>query len=1216
MPKFVKLHTGERLDLPDLVHGTSVFTQESVNFISEKELIDNRARISDGFRVRIEDQGTFPGQITVYNGVAINRAGQVFTNEDTPDDSRSTTLQGLNTTFYVEVELATVTGDSDARYFWDPTEFNSPPIPNGSEFMENVATRVASDWRIVRPVSTTGFEQSSNPNSLRVPVAVLRTDGANVIDVGANPGLLLVNPVAIVESDVPSGTTSFRVLDGRILPPVPFDISFDFGSGIPEARTVSTHDKVNDILTLSAALTNAHPAGAVVQVTNPLVYFAAQNKDPSDPVLNPLLATPGHPDMAQRLWQANEVRGSALMVSQDYPGARDDLSIHNIKDQVDHLAAQLRELKFGSPRPEIISTAPPASFPSRPRWYDRAGSVQGARTATFTIGNGTTTFGDFNGTTEAPFLAALSALPASGGVIFVKPGTYTFANTVTVAKAVTFLGSGTTNTSILNANAAGAAFTLSIATAFENIAISQTGAGLQSAIDVTANITVSLDRCLLATGVRINNVQASFRAYNCVFTFSPAASAIFLPISNGILAYSVFDSCTFTAASSAVISTALLYSRIVNSRVTASVVIVGSTAGAPFIDVQIANNTINGRVFASANTQSVAYLNVVDNAVGIDSLTTSPVIDFAATALLQYSTIKNNKFIVTGNSGTSSSAPGTIVRCVTLGDTNGLEISGNTATFPALGYTVFTILDMTGTSAQPIQVCNNTIRGGNSLVRLGSPSSNMTNGYFLIDGNTHNNDGLTEGAIGIDFYEGASVPGVYSATIRNNTFINYTGSTGSPVYGVKCIPSAATANISVDENEFRYLGNNVYSSTVIAVYVPPLSASTGTLSVCNNKIFELKSDGDILSGIYLNPDFAGNTTQYSILNNTISSVVQSDATTTSHTSGIHVVSLENCTISGNKITTVASASPNADCCGILLSNCGSANNTGLIVANNTVFSCRGGTGAAVTLGGTSIKMIGNVENVKITGNICSQANATVGTGSRVPNVIYAYSDSIRHLTVANNICTTSSVGGVTGISIQRINTSAAHEDIVIQGNTVVMNWVGIWKAISVTAGGNSSGISVVNNIVREYALGDNHIAIEVAGHNAPAVTRNVTIRGNTLAGMKTGALTTNRVGIRLLDCERTNISDNNVDWSHPAVAEGDGIYLGTNVSATLRQFVVSGNQVSPDASAGTSEIFILIANVLDGIAIGNSLGNGINTGLLTPAVAAGNWTYTANNKLS
>ena len=64
MPKSLKVHSGERIDIVDFVQGSNTYTQETQKHLLEREWIDRRGRILDGFRVRIEDQSLNPGLIT------------------------------------------------------------------------------------------------------------------------------------------------------------------------------------------------------------------------------------------------------------------------------------------------------------------------------------------------------------------------------------------------------------------------------------------------------------------------------------------------------------------------------------------------------------------------------------------------------------------------------------------------------------------------------------------------------------------------------------------------------------------------------------------------------------------------------------------------------------------------------------------------------------------------------------------------------------------------------------------------------------------------------------------------------------------------------------------------------------------------------------------------------------------------------------------------
>ena len=166
MPKRTNFVPNLRVDIDDLENATHTYSRSVNNIRWKRVLIDNYPRVSAGFRVEVPDQATNPGVVTIYNGFAFNRDGQLLLNEDAINTARSITLAG-DATYYLEVEFTTTDTDSDARALWDPTfdnglDTSGDELPDGREFSVNVATRVAEDWRIVDPVSTTGFEIDSD----------------------------------------------------------------------------------------------------------------------------------------------------------------------------------------------------------------------------------------------------------------------------------------------------------------------------------------------------------------------------------------------------------------------------------------------------------------------------------------------------------------------------------------------------------------------------------------------------------------------------------------------------------------------------------------------------------------------------------------------------------------------------------------------------------------------------------------------------------------------------------------------------------------------------------------------------------------------------------------------------------------------------------------------------------------------------------------------
>ena len=218
MPKKLKLSPNERVDIPDFLRGANDYTAETSAFELKNVLLGDRSQILEGFRVRVINTVASPAKVVVYNGNALDGDGVHLNNEADPAYAQEVTLTGASTTFYVEIVFEEVDSDEDARAFWDPTIDNTAPIPDGQEFDASVVTRTTPTWRIVRPVSTTGFDYSlSNPTSKRIPLVRLRTDGSNQIVAGGdNPGLLVVYPATVLTEDAALGATKLKVADARL----------------------------------------------------------------------------------------------------------------------------------------------------------------------------------------------------------------------------------------------------------------------------------------------------------------------------------------------------------------------------------------------------------------------------------------------------------------------------------------------------------------------------------------------------------------------------------------------------------------------------------------------------------------------------------------------------------------------------------------------------------------------------------------------------------------------------------------------------------------------------------------------------------------------------------------------------------------------------------------------------------------------------------------
>lgn len=423
MTKRVQWLPNERVDIPDMDGGTNLLSVGLMQQWVDRMVLDHFPRVAAGFRVQIANQGTAPGQLSVFNGVAFDREGQILQNEDEENTSRSVTLLA-NGTYYIEATFVATPSDTDARAFWDPTVDNGtdpsgdPRLP-GQETSQNVSTRLSPDWTIVTPVSTTNFEILTNPNSLKIPVAIITVAGGVITGASTSP------PVSILESDISAGATSIKCLDTVIFPD-----GFTANLGA-EAITVTANDRTNGVLTLAAGLVGGHSAGErLTQTGVSLNQFLIDRAAPALPVA-------GTADARPHLWQGDPNRGRALMQDPFTASGRGNPLVRALKDKIDELAAQVRELKFGAERDADIGVlGPPTTFPASPREYDLSGGVTGARTNTCSIGDGVTTWGDFNVShyADAPtcFAAAIAYLGTSGGKIYVKRGVYNFPTTTTL----------------------------------------------------------------------------------------------------------------------------------------------------------------------------------------------------------------------------------------------------------------------------------------------------------------------------------------------------------------------------------------------------------------------------------------------------------------------------------------------------------------------------------------------------------------------------------------------------------------------------------------------------------------------------------------------------------------------------------------------------------------------------------------------------------------
>jgi len=530
MPKKLNISSNERVDLEDFNRASVDYTQESDNFERQKLVQARRSLVASGFRIEVSDQTTAPGEFTIYNGLSLDRSGNLLNNEQQVSDARTMTLSGASTTFYIEIEFVEGESDVDTRAFWDPTfSGNTPP---GKEFSLNVATRVTPDWQVVSTTNTTGMTvDTTDVNSARVPISVLQTNGANEIVHSA------VNASTVLEEDVLAGVDEIRVLDSTLFPTTG-DATLDLGGDNPETVSIVGNDLVNGIITLGGPTGFAHNAGAIFIETVVPASFIPEGKFPAPS------GVAG--DRRRRLYAGDENRGGALAQdSQDFD-ARSDLAVKSLKDHVDFLAAQIQEMKFGSLRFADLDTIPPSSAPALgARYYDAAGSLYGARSSTFTIGDSVNSFGDINSFTTdlgAKIAEAHTALPSTGGTILVKTGSYgwgtsavTFTKPVNLVfeKSVVTLAVGTSLASLVSTNSD---------VSISNFPEPSSTPSTDTVVTLTAAVTASfVDSWMGSFGTL--STASEITARDCVFVGNNTISqALEL---TGTVGTNVFEECTF-----------------------------------------------------------------------------------------------------------------------------------------------------------------------------------------------------------------------------------------------------------------------------------------------------------------------------------------------------------------------------------------------------------------------------------------------------------------------------------------------------------------------------------------------------------------------------------------------------------------------------------------------------------------------------------------------
>lgn len=1116
MTKRVNVLPSERIDVPDYVASTTGFTAGTAQQLLNDLIISHFPRIVSGLRVEIANQGTSPGEITVWNGIAIDRSGQLFQNEDEANTQRSITLNA-DGTYYVEVMFTTTPSDSDARAFWNPTFDNGtdpsgdPRMP-GREMFQTVSTRLSPDWQIVNPVSTSGFDITTNPNSVKVPVAVITITGGVVVGGSTVPARTCVSQVANI------GDSKLYVFDTRLMPDS-FAATVD-----AEVISVTANDRDNGILTLSGTLAAQHLSGArVVRTGSGLNQFLVNRSTPA-------LPSSGTADGRPMLWRASEDRGYGL--AQDADGAgRSDAQIQQLQDELDFLAAQIREMRFGAERTtDMGMLAPPTSYAAAPRYFERAGGIQGARAVTVSIGDGTTTWGDFNvaqyGSFDAAMTAALAAVPLSGGEIFIKPANSPYSTTTGVAisnRAITITGD--TRTGITAAGGAGALILNNATLNLRDITIARSSGGTSvSAIVLTGTASIiNADNCSIQ-GIS-GTVALSGSFHNCQVNEQNGGTtnhiALTAPLSN-----CVFRNTTFAT-----------FGTVSGSR---AVVLGASSTQVGFY----------GCTFKSIGSSAAAIVEAVSGAAG--SLVFRDC-TFAGTAT---TTVQDAILI-----GSASAFVDTIVdNCASSGlGTGGLvnAVSGSgvvvNSCFISVAANGYGVKFQTGCTNVSILGCTFNQGAGGATATYGILGTGTCSDFFIdrctfvscafgIDVDTmtglHVRDchSYQAGGCGRAFLW--SVTAISQLTVRGCEVQGLQDAGSGVVAGIRL--TANSTNVNISECTFHDLGLSTTGVHVSGILVAETGITIGknfSISGCN---FKQINGASVAAGVF----FEVNSDNYQDIS--ISSCQFYQVGVSNQPSGVayavYVDSVANFTMTGNT----------ADVIG----------NTGSSVAGYGLY----------------------VNEVVLRSSITSNAIDGVGVNNASSSgaAIFISGTIAQYVTVSNNALPCEG-GCFFGIAINSSNAASQVSDLTVTGNVIGFDGTSIFDSgIVVRATGNTTLVQsrfiICNNTVRGF----NFYGIRMTSTSgSSALASNVTLNNNVLESDVSGA-----TGMSLTNLANLSVCGNSVNLSDATSDSKRALSITTSEELTI-----FGNTFRAVASNVAG--FVLLTTCLRGTYTGNQIYIGI-----------------------
>jgi len=1149
MPKFPQMRPNERVDLVDFgaVFG---YARESDSLLTKKNILDRQSRIIHGFRVEIPDQNTYPGRVVIHGGASFRYDGRMVFNEDQLDVTKSVTLDAPGTTYWLEIEFVEANSDVDARAFWDPTVENGTDVsgdalPDGEEFSANVATRKTMDWQIVTPIRTGAsamFERDvvGTLSSLRIPLIRLATDGSGKINSTGNPSLTTEKAASILLRQI--STTQTVVRDASLFVSGQ-DIFVTAGGATQELATLSAVDIETGLLTHSVInFTGDHQPGDIIRATGTgtadYVTSASYGRYYRD-----RQTISSQNDWRDTMYQGDEVHGDVLSRSLSSPTGRSDMSLESLKDHVDFLAAQIQELKWGSLNPWDSGTSarriPPgllANFPTVPRHYDRAGGVMGARTAAVTVGDGVNSWGDFNGATQAVLQAAHDALPAAGGKIILKRGSYhlTADFNWTSTGSVTFEGENGT-TIIVDGGRIHVATTGSVT--INNLIIQGGTSNVGILVDTSNPGGFMMDTVLMTDAAfYLNAALPATAVFHRVWFWGIGGAMSAIPLfkvsgTNGVISGN-FAECDFNHFSMLSLTCSLI----------------DGINGAPT------------QAFNYAKFNNCTFTTALLNFESINLGTNPNLVHFNKCMFWGWlipchvrATGGNNiKFI--DCIGADILIPPSIGTAFFQGSTvNHLEISGYVDNNP-IGWPT---IDLTDCSHVKITKCDLVTTSGtalgNSAIKVTSASGDIND--YLIEGNTISGDYTTNNSMGFLFaITGDAARVVSNVIIRDNNFryLETGGCFSNP------LPAAVGTykNIEIVGNQFRDSPSGAINFKLGLLFGD--RSSRNNVNISDNTFDELNPpttntvSGNPRSAICI---LGSNNYEFTINNNLISKV-GATGFELPNTAAIYFTSLGTSTISNNTIETV------------------------------------------IGKGGFGILGVTGFTNGKICNNTLTAVNTVTGGVGLQSWAVGIYMLTAINVSVTGNVCTTIyGPSSGTGVGIATLETAGSWTNVTITGNSFLGNFSSVMRGVEIGTSGTVNTVTISGNTgyfmdigVYIAATGGNYDHIAITGNTltggggiivalAMATTRkNVSITGNTL---NTGSYDS----IMIQGINGVTVSGNNVSST---AAKNNIIVIACQKTSITGNYLYTIDVASPLNSAcnvnlsdSSNVVYIVSDNICD-----------------------------------